>query len=653
MVKLILNKYNFYFTALVFFAVIIGICSVLLFISVSMNYDIIHRVIARTHPIARNIFIIALLIAIGSASLDWISLKHKYNKNEYPPKKNTDNILWGVAIIVIVCISLLPALICWSKADSNYYNIGGLIPWSDAKNFYSGAENLLQTGKFDSWNQRRPLNAALLAVRLAVTGNNFQYALLVQGVLFGLACFSATYVVAQIFNFSAGCIMFSVVFAYAATCLPTTMSECLGITLGLLAFSLLCYGIYIDKQTVYFSGLVVLTLALLARAGPMLVLPVLVIYAGFIFRSKHRYSWRAMGIASICIIFGFFINYCLLWLYGDGSGIFLGNFSHTFYGLAVGGKGWKQIYLDYPQAYFMPEAELMNFIYSKAWEKFLSNPFMLLKAYFGGLFSMPLMLVGHLSRLIVFQNDGNSPYNLLHVIIAGIVLFPFFLVGLVRFLRLYRDHIIFQFMSVVLFAFFLSLPIIYKDGAMRTIAATFPFIAAFFALATIGWRKTPLTMNVKMGKIIGQNFYCFWLPTLVAAILVSSAILGPWFFSRLSNKSNYKIKDNCPTNQQTLVMRIGPGLPYLEIDKYTRHTFVPSVDKKDFSILDRNEAAHIFRKITPPATLLLAYDQNTKMAQYLVAPPGFVGKQWEEKLICAQNEGTDQYKLWRLKAVSP
>src|SRR5205823_13059165 len=44
------------------------------------------------------------------------------------------------------------------------------------------------------------------------------------------------------------------------------------------------------------------------------------------------------------------------------------NFSHVLYGLVVGGKGWGQVLLDYPQAREGAE------IYALAWQAFRAHP---------------------------------------------------------------------------------------------------------------------------------------------------------------------------------------------------------------------------------------------------------------------------------------
>ena len=72
------------------------------------------------------------------------------------------------------------------------YLIGGLLPWSDAAGYYSGAQHLIYDGYLTEWATRRPLFSGFLAVLFSATSDNLQITLAILAMLNGLAVFFAS-----------------------------------------------------------------------------------------------------------------------------------------------------------------------------------------------------------------------------------------------------------------------------------------------------------------------------------------------------------------------------------------------------------------------------------------------------------------------------
>src|ERR1019366_4547889 len=64
--------------------------------------------------------------------------------------------------------------------QGRYSALFGFLPWSDAHGYYVGARRLAEQGTLDDRNQRRPLNAALLALRLGLTAFDLRAATVLQ-----------------------------------------------------------------------------------------------------------------------------------------------------------------------------------------------------------------------------------------------------------------------------------------------------------------------------------------------------------------------------------------------------------------------------------------------------------------------------------------
>lgn len=72
-----------------------------------------------------------------------------------------------------------------------YSALFGLLPWSDAHAYYDGALHLADTGNQDSWNERRPINASLLTMRLGLAGFHLRIATVLQVLVLAGATFLA------------------------------------------------------------------------------------------------------------------------------------------------------------------------------------------------------------------------------------------------------------------------------------------------------------------------------------------------------------------------------------------------------------------------------------------------------------------------------
>jgi hypothetical protein len=300
----------------------------------------------------------AILLALALAGGAWEAFRSRWRSAGLLSREFRLPVAIG-PIAAAIAFSL-PLLAAWSGATSDGCTAFGLFPWSDAGNYYLGAEDLLETGRLSPWNCRRPLATVLLAVNLAATGHDFQAVQLIQVVLMGLAAYALSGTVGRDLGGPAGLMVFAVLLSFGRKCAWWLLSEWLGLTLGALAAALLWNGSRNGSMATLWWGTAALTLALNARAGTFLVLPGLVLWAGFAFRRGRSFNRAAAGTILAGVVFGFLVNGSVMKIYGDRFGPGHGNFSMTLYGLAGGKPGWQQIYLDFPETRGMREDALMD-----------------------------------------------------------------------------------------------------------------------------------------------------------------------------------------------------------------------------------------------------------------------------------------------------
>jgi hypothetical protein len=263
----------------------------------------------------------------------------------------------------------------WEKGDRGGYSaIAGVIPWSDADGYFTGAQRLLFEGHLDDWNSRRPLNGAFLADRLALTNLDLRLALVIQATLLGVACYVAARTVARDLGSIAGIALFAGIYGFASFGVETTLSESLGVTLGALAFAALWNAVRDRDTWLSGAGVLLLALALSARPGTVVLVLVLPVFFAFYLRRGKRINLRALALGATAIVAALGINLSVAASLDGAPSNLNGSFYPTLYGLAKGNEVWTKVYSDYPQLEKMSEPRANRFIRARAIEEIRRHP---------------------------------------------------------------------------------------------------------------------------------------------------------------------------------------------------------------------------------------------------------------------------------------
>lgn len=530
-------------------------------------------------------------------------------------------------------LCLLVLLINWSNGGTlDVSAIGGVLPYSDAAGYFEGAERLIYDGSLTPWNERRPLNAAFLAARLIATGNNFFSALIVQALLAAIALFLSTCAISQTHGRSVGLLFFVLNFSFLSCCLHRTLSEPLGISLGLFGFALLWAGVANRHLSLYALGTFALALALLARAGAMFALPACVLFAALFFSASWKHRLGGILAATMAIGIAWLINHAIILLYGTANGTLLSNFSYTIYGLSQGGTSWAQGLTDFPQLAGADDARIANFLYQKAFEAVVTKPYLLLwgltKSLALGLATFP----AHIFRLLADGSDGGLPWHPVHVAVVGVLVLPLLGVGIFRLLQSRNDLTRFHYFLIMqLLAFICSLPFFYLDGGIRLTAATFPFTAATMAvvLATL-IPSGDVPKNIQVRSIIGIAAFA------VVATVAFVSLLTPKI-NQLAKPAAMAARDQCEANETGLNIQIGYGSARINIlGDPGKPSIAPNIRSTDFFVPEANEAKQAWRSLPVPATVLLAYDTRSGSARQILGPVGFADGPSKFAAFCAR-----------------
>jgi len=650
----------------------IGICSEILiclgiilgFLYLGMNSSFFQSLVVLVHPLGIYIVILALCISAVTVVLTWFHHENLLENFQFSKYLQQRRVILALLTIVI-CLSTIPLIASWSSAEFHQNNVGGLFPIFDAGAYYGGAEHILDTGHLDSWNQRRPLTSMFLATRLLLTNFDFRSTLILQAMIVGAGIFLAALTVSQTFGKSAGFLMFAVLFVMSSFFLPDNLSESLGIIFGCISFCLIWLGIFRQNFISYLFGLFFLMMGFMIRPGPLLLFPALVLLAGTIFSDENGFNWKKTFLSCVPLGIGILFNQVIIWLYGDGRGLFMGNYATVFYGLAAGGKGWQQSILDFPnESANLPESQLAPILYQKSFEMILANPMQFLKAVFNGYLSGPYDIVVQFYHLITGYSV-NPVFNQLGFTIFLIVVMCIF-VGCIRFF-LYSDLKYVKILCLyVIITTFLALPFFFADGGIRTLAIIFPYFAIGIIIGIIGWRSKPMIrQNITPEKL--NPLYSFNIPVIIGILILASAgmtlAFGPVFKLALLGGQPEISPGICKNNETYFTMRVDQGLPYLELIDVadTNRSFAPRVRTRDFSSPNERYYLSYYYELTDfidgkdLPVVFRGYDVRYHETKIILAPYGFLGQNHQDLGFCAQSNNVSRlppYMVYKLNTSS-
>lgn len=372
-----------------------------------------------------------------------------------------------------------------SGASDGDVVIGGLLPWSDAAQYYFGAQILNEGGELDAWHGRRPWFMALLAVLLSLAQSNLQWVQAALVAMVAVACVLLLRVLRRDLGSAAAATAMLLLLLFYARFIGTTLSEHFGLALGAVALAVLWSAARAccDRVPgrVWAIGLCLLTFALLARAGAFFVLPALLCWG--VWQAGRVASKREAGLVlltgSVAIALGFVLD-ALLRQALVPHALPFGNFAYTLYGLVTGNRGWLQAERDHPQIGEMDEVAAAAYVYQLALQALRADPMALVQGALGAwrdFFSF------HRYGLLVFI-PGFEARLLACVLVA---------LGLVHCAWRWREppYALCLAMSA---GVLLSVPFVppVDAHAMRAYAATLPLVALLAALGVALFvRKAP------------------------------------------------------------------------------------------------------------------------------------------------------------------
>jgi hypothetical protein len=469
-------------------------------------------------------YLLLMLAGVGTAATWLMSSSALHRPVVASNEQSMRTLLAWCGLPIAASAFVLSVSAMWAgvvrSSDWHYANLGGLIPFSDAGYYLAAAFDQARDGVWNVMALRRPLAASFRSVLLIFGNSSLPSMLILQACLVaGAACFAAWAIVLWR-GVWAGLVFFALTYIYARSFVPTTLTEPAGLFWALLSIPFFIKSFRDRSASAALVAFAMTTAALMTRMGSMFTIPALLVWLVWQFADGIGARLR-IGLAAVVILLGVLgLNTLLLKTYGTGQDGTGSNFSYTLCGLTIGTswQGCPAKLANEGKALTGDEAALTERLYSMAWTSFRAKP----EIFFSGLadnldkFTSDFPTViwrGYLAAL-------DEPDWLFRNTLTAICL-----AGLAYIITRRAKSAELAFWTFLWASIAASASLIYVDDGSRTLAASWPLIAMFFAMGMSSPAMTPAMASPRLSQY-------GWIGLAAAATLFLSV---PWMAHRFSS----------------------------------------------------------------------------------------------------------------------
>jgi len=554
--------------------------------------------------------------------------------------------LWLLAAVILLCVSFmipgtvgrlvsyslvlilftLPLTALWQQGYAEMQMIGGVLPFSDSAQYYHNASRLLEGYPFTPFGTRHPFAPALIASLLAITGHHLMRTTAILVFLNASSVFLTVKILRKSQHAVVAAVFVVLAFLFYRRFIGMIDTENLGMLFGMLGFDLLFIGACTRKTFLICSGTLITSFGLNARPGAFFVLPALLVWYLVYFHRNHRTRVKAGIILVVAaMLIPFLLNTALAASLGSGEPGLFSNFAYTLYGIADGGSGWEQIYLDHPEIHQLSDSEAAQLTFHLAVEKIKAHPEALslaLRISYFDFFSLKnRSAFGYISGGDLTAFNQVNPDQVLGYKIARALLWFLSLSGIVWLWR-HRQHAENGMLLWGLLGILFSVPFLppRDAGMMRVYAATMPFL---FLLPIYGVRWVlPKSNEIDENPQVLQDTTA--LASISAVALIILTVLGSLSL-RLFRKPVTVMDHTCPTGAYAGVLRVNTGsYLYVQSDGQGKLTRMPVIQYSKFIQRLRKfpnaDKVEKLSSLTPPYLLMNAVNLQNGDMLWAVAP---------------------------------
>lgn len=475
----------------------------------------------------------------------WVNDRFAKERDENVPSFERSVRSGSIAAITLLMLSFV-RLMSWGPGETAVWSpvetsspFASSIAFSDAEGYLAGVYRLLTTGTLDQWNQRRPINATLLATRIAISHGNIDVAKWLQAIAMAMGIAWLASEVARTYGWRSTVAAVALLVGCGRLFLITTLSEPLGFTLGCLAM----VGLLRQLRTGCFvsglAGLGLMAIAQGARPGALFVLPAIGLWVACVASrdrdGNNRWRRRALAFGITGLIGGLTlaVNPMLSRIYGTSENLTGSNFAHTFLGLAVG-KSWDQAVQDYQsQIDQQPnEKAVALFLYQEGLRQIGRQP----QVFVGQMAKSLVQFAVETPRFltaITARSTADSLFPLmwfqLLALMILVALATWRTVGLRWIAQLHFRGELWLWLLIAC-GIACSIPFVFLDGGLRVLIATWPAVLIWIASSLASPQSDLASTGIADHK--NDHSSRWWLVGLLSGVVMTAAI-GPMLLRHL------------------------------------------------------------------------------------------------------------------------
>jgi hypothetical protein len=251
----------------------------------------------------------------------------------------SDAVSWIECAAITLCFACLQAYIFNTALHpANQFNLlGGLLPNADPSMYLSLANQWSDGIRVVTPQTTRQFFPCFLAALLWICRRDLKMIVSIFTLITGVLSFVAWRQVRAVFGWL-GATVFLTLFFFFYRCegVGLLRTEQLGLWFALIAVALMLQGLREKREGLWCTGLFSLVMGLNTRAGPYFIIPLLVLYSGWVFR-RGRWGWRSILSAGLVCLIGMLLNFACYWIFFAPPRP-SSNFWLCFYGMLSGGN---------------------------------------------------------------------------------------------------------------------------------------------------------------------------------------------------------------------------------------------------------------------------------------------------------------------------
>jgi hypothetical protein len=522
---------------------------------------------------------------------------------------------YGLAVLALFYLASVGATWAGNIRHGTSLALLGLFPYFDAATYFADVNAFLRDGVWSEFTSRRPLAGAFRTSVMLLGDMRYTIAVVLQTVAISAVVYFGAMAVMRWRGLWAGIAYMALSYVLARSHLSNMMTEPIALIVALGSIPFFVEALRRKSRSSALVAVLLMSAAVWMRPGAVFLIPALPLWFGLYFGNSLSEKVKQFAVACSIVLAMFAFDVLLGRMFGSGSP---GNFGHIICGLSIG-QEWSGCLTRYPEEaaqHGQNAEELQRWLYAKAIENILRNPWPLLSIMIHG----PLRFLTDTPRVMLtgYSYIISIPTWFSTVLWFGAVIVLY--LATLRCRQIEREAL---FWGVIGLGVISSATLFYFTDPIRTYSVIYPLVALFLSLAIFSPSSLAITHQA---KTVRQFRAGRWSIVAGAVLLVVIPLAGR-VFARIvplpppHASDSHAIIGGITKSSGVLVVADDQPLPH----------GVPSVHFGDFVEYVRSSNVETGQGIITPMTpklpfgffIVPRFDTASIGAIALITPPEF------------------------------